>query len=115
MALIPARADLPWLQRRISRGVRGSSTPTSPPSSLPQFPCLFPWCGEHPCTQSPTTLTELSSLLSQAQSRPHSTGQMPSSHLDPQSVLGRGQAPFLLQGTSLGQLLGMGAAGGTSC
>ncbi|NXA74698.1 MYO15 protein, partial [Thryothorus ludovicianus] len=59
------------------------------PSQLPASVSLSdPQYGEHPCTQSPTALPELSSLLSQAQSqpRPCSAGQMSASHPDPRSV-----------------------------
>ncbi|NXB66953.1 MYO15 protein, partial [Struthidea cinerea] len=61
------------------------------PTRLPASVSLSdPWCGEHPRTQSPTALTELSSLPSQAQSqtRPRSAGRMSTSHPDPRAAEG---------------------------
>lgn len=92
-----------------TRQPRGERLSTSPPSSLPQFPCLLPGVGS-----IPTALAELSSLLSQAQSQthPHSTGQMSNSHLDPRSVpWGReGSSPFSASGLLAGAAPGDGSS-----
>ncbi|NXR50917.1 MYO15 protein, partial [Hippolais icterina] len=82
-------------ETRQPRGERleHSHIPTQLPASVSPSD---PWCGEHPCTQSPTALTELSSLMSQAQSQtcPHSVGQMSNSHLDPRAKQQRGHQPM---------------------